>query len=287
VGLVLALLSSALWGTADFLGGTASRRLPPVTVVIWSEGAELVPLLVIAVALGGFSAPTDYLPWAVLGGLAGMLGIVAFYRALATGTMGVVAPIAALGVALPVFAGIAAGDRPSVLQDLGLAVAIFGVVLASGPELRVGADAPAGSRRTSVQPLLLACVAAVGFGLVFVALDHGAQSSTVMTLLVMRSVSLVVLLAAAFTTRISLHVVARDLPLLAVIGVFDVGANAMFAVATQHGLLALVAVLSSLYPAMTAVLAAVQHGERLGKVQLIGVTGAIAGVVLIASGGGG
>ncbi len=169
-----------------------------------------------------------------------MLGIVAFYRALATGTMGVVAPIAALGVALPVFAGIAAGDRPSVLQDLGLAVAIFGVVLASGPELRVGADAPAGSRRTSVQPLLLACVAAVGFGLVFVALDHGAQSSTVMTLLVMRSVSLVVLLAAALPTRISLHVVTRDLPLLAVIGVLDVGANAMFAIATQHGLLALV-----------------------------------------------
>ena len=116
MGLVLALLSSAVWGTADFLGGTASRRLPPVSVVIWSEGAELVPLLVIAVALGGFTAPTGYLPWAVLGGLAGMLGIVAFYRALATGTMGVVAPIAALGVALPVFAGIASGDRPSVLR---------------------------------------------------------------------------------------------------------------------------------------------------------------------------
>jgi drug/metabolite transporter (DMT)-like permease len=285
VGLVLALLSSALWGTADFLGGTASRRLPPVTVVIWSEGAELVPLLVIAVAVGGFSAPTGYLPWAVLGGLAGMLGIVAFYRALATGTMGVVAPIAALGVALPVFAGVAAGDRPSVLQDLGLAVAIFGVVLASGPELRVGSDAAAGSRRTSLQPLLLAGVAAVGFGLVFVALDHGARSSTVMTLLVMRLISLVVLLAAAFLTRISLRVVTRDLPLLAVIGVLDVGANALFAIATHHGLLALVSVLSSLYPAMTAVLAAVQHGERLGKVQLIGVTGAIAGVVLIASGG--
>ena len=144
-------------------------------------------------------------------------------------------------------------------------IAILGVVLASGPELRVHTEASAGSRRTSVQPLLLACVAAAGFGLVFVALDHGARSSTVMTLLVMRAVSLVVLLAAAAATRISLRVVAGDLPVLAVIGVLDVSANAMFAIATHHGLLALVSVLSSLYPAVTAILAAVVHGERLGR----------------------
>jgi drug/metabolite transporter (DMT)-like permease len=287
MGLVLALMSSVLWGTSDFIGGTASRRLAPVAVVIWSESAGIIVILAVALATGGFAAPAGYLPWAVLGGVAGMLGIVAFYNALATGTMGVVAPIAALGVAIPVFAGLASGDRPSWLQDAGLVVAILGVVLASGPELRSGAAAPGGSRRTSLRPLLLACVAAVAFGLVFVALDHGARSSTVMTLLLMRTVSVSVLTITALTTRIPLRVGRADLPMLTLVGCTDLAANATFAVASKHGLLALVSVLSSLYPAVTAVLAAVLHGERLGRVQLVGVTGAIAGVALIASGGGG
>jgi drug/metabolite transporter (DMT)-like permease len=287
VGLVLALLSSAMWGTSDFLGGTASRRLPPVTVVIWSESAGIVTVGVVALATGAFDAPTGYLPWAVMAGLVGMLGIVAFYRALATGTMGVVAPIAALGVAVPVLAGLLSGDRPSVAQDVGLVVAILGVVLASGPELRPDPGMAAHHRRAAAMPLLLACVAAVSFGLVFVGLDHGARTSTVMTLLVMRVVSVAVLLVGAAATRIALRVERGDLPLLGVVGVLDLSANATFALATGHGLLSLVAVLSSLYPAVTAILAAVVHGERLGKVQLAGVTAAIAGVVLIASGAGG
>jgi drug/metabolite transporter (DMT)-like permease len=287
VGLVLALLSSLLWGTSDFMGGTASRRLPPVTVVIWSESAGAAAALIAAISVGAFSAPTGYIPWAVLSGLVGMLGIVAFYRALATGTMGVVAPIAALGVAVPVFAGVASGDRPSVIQDAGLVVAILGVVLASGPEVRAGNGSAEGSRRGSWQPLLLACVAAVSFGLVFVALDHGARSSTVMTLLLMRVVSVSVLITAALLIRIPLRIGSRDVPILVTVGCLDLGANAAFAIATGHGLLALVSVLSSLYPAVTAILAAVVHGERLGRVQLAGVTAAIAGVVLIASGGSG
>jgi drug/metabolite transporter (DMT)-like permease len=286
MGLVLALLSSVLWGTSDFMGGTASRRLPPVTVVIWSEMCGIVVILVVAVATGGFTAPTGYIPWAIMGGIVGMLGIVAFYRALATGTMGVVAPIAAVGVAVPVFAGLLSGDRPAALQDAGLVVAILGVVLASGPELRAGPDSTSESRRTSLQPLLLACVAALGFGLVFIALDHGARTSTVMTLLLMRAVSVSVLVLTGLATRIPLRFARTDVPTLALIGILDLGANATFAIATGHGLLALVSVLSSLYPAVTAILAAVRHDERLGKVQLAGVTGAILGVVLIASGSG-
>jgi drug/metabolite transporter (DMT)-like permease len=284
MGLVLALVSSVLWGTSDFMGGTASRRLPPVAVVIWSELCGVAAIGVVAVATGAFTAPAGYLPWAVMGGIVGMLGIVAFYRALATGTMGVVAPIAAIGVAVPVFAGLLSGDRPAALQDAGLVVAILGVILASGPELQAGQDSPAGDRRTSLRPLLLACVAALGFGLVFIALDHGARTSTVMTLLAMRAVSVSVLVVTAAATRIPLRIVRADMPTLALVGVLDLGANATFAVATGHGLLALVSVLSSLYPAVTAILAAVLHGERLGKVQLAGVTGAITGVVLIASG---
>lgn len=280
MGTLFALLSSLLWGTSDFLGGTTSRRLSPIGVVTLSESLGLLGPLVVAAATGAFGAPTGYVGWAVLAAVAGSAGIIAFYRALSTGTMGVIAPIAALGVIVPVVVGLGQGDRPSVLQGVGIAVAIAGVVLASGPELR-GRE---GSRRAAALPLMLAGVAAVGFGLVFVALEHGARTSTVMTLVVMRATSVVlIVIAGLITGREQLKVGVRDLPVLAVIGGFDVGANATFAFASRHGLLSVVAVLSSLYPAVTVVLARSVHSERLRGIQIAGVLSALAGVCLIAS----
>jgi drug/metabolite transporter (DMT)-like permease len=235
-------------------------------------------------AVGAFSSPTGYVGWALLAALAGTCGIMAFYEALATGTMGVVAPIAALGVIVPVAVGLGQGDRPNLLQGAGVAVAVIGVVLAGGPELRSTEQ----TRADAARPMLLAVVAAVGFGVVFVALEHGAKTSTVMTLVVMRSASIVLLLGfAALTGWAQLRVGIRDLPVLTVVGGFDVGANATFAFATRHGLLSLVSVLSSLYPAMTVILARAVHSERLRGVQLAGVFAALAGVVLIASAGSG
>jgi drug/metabolite transporter (DMT)-like permease len=283
VGTLFALLSSVLWGTSDFLGGTASRRLPPIAVVVTSEAIGLLGPLVVALATGDVTAPAHYVGWALLAAAAGSAGILAFYRALATGTMGVVAPIAALGVAVPVVVGVAQGDRPGVLSAAGIVVAIAGVVLAGGPEL----SAPDRSRAAAARPLLLAAVAAAGFGVVFVAIDRGARTSTVMTLVVMRAASVLLLLVtgALIGGLRRLRVSRSDLPVLAVIGGFDVGANASFAYATHQGLLSLVAVLSSLYPAITAVLARLVHSEELGRLQLVGVFGALAGVVLIAAGG--
>jgi drug/metabolite transporter (DMT)-like permease len=281
MGTLFALLSSVLWGTSDFLGGTASRRLPPIGVVAVSEAIGLVGPLGVAIVRGDLNAPGGYVGWAVMAAVTGTAGIVAFYRALATGTMGVIAPIAALGVVVPVAVGLAQGDRPSVLQLVGIVVAVVGVVLASGPEL---AAAEVGARAAAARPLLLAAVAAIGFGLVFVALDHGAKTSTVMTLVVMRSVSVALLVVVAAATDVSqLRVGVRDLPLLAVIGGFDVGANATFAYASNHGLLSVVAVLSSLYPAVTVILARSVHAERLRGVQIVGVLGALSGVAMIAS----
>jgi drug/metabolite transporter (DMT)-like permease len=278
MAIFLALLSSALWGTSDFCGGTLTRRRPAVTVTLLSELIGLSGVVVAAVATNAFDASTGYLGWGLLGAVAGSIGIVAFYQALATGTMGVVAPIASLGVIVPVAVGLVAGDRPSVLQDAGIVVAIVGVVLAGGPELQRGDGDTASAR-----PLLLAMVAAVGFGAVFVALDHGARTSTVMTLLVMRGAAAVMMFAVAALTATSLRVSKPDLPMLLVVGAFDVGANATFAYATRHGLLAVVAVLSSLYPAVTVILARTIHAERLARIQLVGVVGAIGGVALIAS----
>ncbi|HVY09467.1 MAG TPA: EamA family transporter [Mycobacteriales bacterium] len=278
MAIFLALLSSALWGTSDFCGGTLTRRRPAVTVTLLSELIGLSGVVVAAVATNAFDAASGYLGWGLLGAVAGSIGIVAFYQALATGTMGVVAPIASLGVIVPVAVGLVAGDRPSVLQDAGIVVAIAGVVLAGGPELQRGDGAPASAR-----PLLLAMVAAVGFGVVFVALDHGARTSTVMTLLVMRGAAALMMAAVAALSATSLRVSKPDLPMLVVVGAFDVGANATFGYATRHGLLAVVAVLSSLYPAVTVVLARAIHAERLARIQLVGVVGAIGGVALIAS----
>jgi drug/metabolite transporter (DMT)-like permease len=279
---LLALLSSALWGTSDFTGGTLSRRLPAVTVAAVSECIGLVGLLVATAIAGEFAWTAGSFGWGVLGAIAGTAGIIAFYQALAAGTMGVIAPIAATGVVVPVLVGVGQGDRPSVLQDAGIVVAIIGVILASGPELKRGEDGARGSAR----PLWLAAIAAFGFGVVFVALGHGAEGNTLMTLVVMRAVAVVLMVSIAAVTRAGaaqLRIGVSDLPLLAVVGFFDLGANATFAYATKHGLLSVVSVLSSLYPAVTVVLARVVHHERLRQVQLAGVVAAMGGVVLIAS----
>jgi drug/metabolite transporter (DMT)-like permease len=277
----LALLASLLWGTADFLGGTAARRLPATGVVAISQGMALLGLLVVAGATGAYDDPIGYLGWALAAAVVGLIALTGFYAALADGTMGVVAPIAALGVAVPVAVGVAQGDRPSGWQGAGLVIAVVGVVLASGPELRTD---PAGSRGGR-RPLLLAVVAAIGFGTVLVCVSHGARTSTVMTLLVMRASSVGILVVLASAGQVQIRAKRSDLLLLAAIGAGDVGANAAMAVASTRGLLSVVAVLSSLYPAVTVLLARSVHEERMQRMQALGVAGALAGVVLIASGG--
>ena len=281
----LALLASLLWGTADFLGGTATRRLPVASVVGVSQLVALLGLVPVALLTGALDEPRDYLVPGVLAGLAGVLALAAFYRALARGTMGVVAPIAALGVVVPVVVGLAAGESPSALQLGGIAVAIVGVVLASGPEL-------SGAGRGGLQPLLLAALAGLGFGTVFVLIAEGSDGAgvpaVVMTLLAMRLTAVVLLtlllLATAPRRGIELHVRRRDLPLLVAIGVLDVGANAAYAIAAQSALVSVTSVLASLYPVITVLLARQVHKERLTGVQVPGVVLALAGVALVASG---
>ena len=278
---LLALLSSLLWGAADFIGGTVSRRLPALLVVGASQLAGLLTVAVVAVAAGELDAPTGYLPWAVAAGLAGLGGLVAFYRALAIGTMGVVSPIAALGVVVPLAVGLGRGERPGAVQLVGIVVALLGVVLASGPEL---------SGRAGARPLLLAVAAAVGFGLALLFITEGAKTSTLMTLVTMRvtSVFVVALLlvsqVAARSCRTPVKLTARDLPLIAVVGIGDAAANFTFGWASTRGLVSVVAVLGSLYPVVTVLLARVVHHERLAAVQNAGVVAALAGVGLIAAG---
>lgn len=272
--LLLAFASSISWGVADFLGGLKARQLPVLNVV---TASQLTGLLLVGIYMlirwepmpGG-----DFVLWAPLSGLAGAIGLLAFYRGLAVGNMGVVAPISATAAVVPVVVGIASGDRPSELQYTGLVLALAGVVLASREEVSGGPARGAG----------LAIVSALGFGFFFVGLDHASDADVGWAILANRVTSFSLLFAAFLVIRPPLAVRRADVPVLALIGTLDITANLMFAIASTTGLVSLVSVLGSLYPLTTAALAAVVLRERPHRVALIGVAMAIGGVVLIAGG---
>ncbi len=271
---LLALASSAVWGTSDFLGGLAARRRPALAVVGVSQALALVVLTLLVLVRGEVEVG-PWWPWAVAAGLTGTTALVSFYAALSTGTMGVVSPIAAIGVVVPVGVGYLTGERPGAIAWLGIVVAVLGVVLASGPELSGGA-----SRR----PIGLALVAAAGFGATLVLLDRGASVSLLHTLWGMRLTSATVFLVVALAARSVGGVTTRDLPLLLLIGCGDVAANGLYAFASSRGLVSLASVLGSLYPAVTVVLARFVLHERLRSVQQAGIVGCLAGSALIALG---
>jgi len=282
VAALLALSSSLLWGTADFLGGTVARRIHPFAVVAGAYLPVVVVLSAIAALTGEFGAPRGYLPWGLTSGVVGVCALGMFYGALANGTMGVVAPIAALGVVVPVGVGLAAGERLSALQGSGIVVAVIGVVWASGPDLR----GPGGLLHPRARPVVLALGAGVGFGYILVALDQGAEVSTVMTLLTARATSLVLAVAIGLAVGSWGGLTVRNVPTVSLVGGSDTLANGAYALASQDGLASVTAVLGSLYPAVTVILARVVHGERMSTGQAIGVVGILTGVALIAAGGG-
>jgi drug/metabolite transporter (DMT)-like permease len=281
VAAVLALLSSLSWGLSDFLGGFQSRRVPLLAVLVLSQGLAFT-LLVVAVLAG---APTEHdaaaTLWAAgVGGL-GLLGLVAFYRALAIGTMSVVAPISATGVAIPVLVGLLSGERPGALQIAGIALACAGVVLA-------GREAPsddAEARRAGRTAIGLALLAAIGFGSFFAGIDRAEETGDVAwVLLAARSADVVLLLAACAVFRPALPRAPATLGAIAAVGVFDLLANLLFVLAAGRGLLSVVGVLGSLYPAVTVVLARVVLHERLTRAQSAGVAITLAGVIALAAG---
>ncbi len=272
---LVALCSSVLWGSADFFGGVLSKHLAAYAVVGASQAFGLLAVSIAAVATGGFGLPLDWLPWGVAAGVSGSVGLVCFYAALASGTMGVVSPIAALGAIVPVMAGIIAGERPSALTTVGLVVALLGALAASGPELRGAATGRA---------VGLAVIAGVGFGLALLLIARGAETSTVMTLWGMRVTSVSAFTVVALLLRTTGGVGRADLAPLAAVGVADAGANLLFGLASQMGLLSVTAVLGSLYPVVTVLLAWSLLHERMQRIQVIGVTAALLGVILVSAG---
>ena len=254
-----------------------SRRLPTLSVTVLSQGAGFLALLV-ALSVRGGDVHGRSFALGLAAGAGGGAGLAAFYRALALGTMSVVSPVVACGALVPFAISLATGERPSRLALAGAAAALAGAVFASTEERR----APAAER---AQAILLAVAAAGALGLFVYFLGVGSrEGSALSTLVGARVGSLACLLALALGRRAPLRLGWRAAAPVAAVGLVDVGANALFAAASTHGLLALVSVLGSLYPVTTVLLAQLVLGERLTRVQVGGVGVALAGVAALSVG---
>ncbi|WJV51564.1 DMT family transporter [Streptomyces flavofungini] len=285
---LFALATSLLWGLADFGGGLLTRRLPALTVVVASQCVAVVVLGVIVVSTGAWSAWGPQLWFAVGAGLIGPVAMLAFYKALALGPMGVVSPLGSLGVAVPVGVGLMLGERPGLGQFAGIAVAVAGIVLAGGPELR---GAP-----VQRQAVLLTLLAAFGFGAVMALIAEASTTVTGLFLaLFVQRVTNVVAGGTALYVSVrrggaalpegqGMRVIRSALPALAFVGLADVAANGTYAIAAQRGPVTVAAVLASLYPVVTALAARGVLKERLRGVQAAGAGLALVGTVLLATG---
>ncbi|MFD5636635.1 EamA family transporter [Streptomyces sp. NPDC127077] len=282
---LFALATSLLWGLADFGGGLLTRRTPALTVVVASQSIAAVVLGAIVLATGGWSAAGPELWFAVAAGLVGPVALLSFYKALALGPMGVVSPLGSLAVAVPIGVGLFLGERPGLTQVAGIAVAVAGVVLAGGPQLR---GAP-----VQRQAILLTLIAAAGFGTVFVLIAEASSSVTGLFLaLFVQRLTNVVTGGAAMAVSVRRGGAAlpeggfpwASLPALAFVGLADVAANGTYSVAAQHGPVTVAAVLASLYPVVTALAARGVLRERLRGVQATGAALALVGTVLLATG---
>lgn len=285
---LFALATSLLWGLADFGGGLLTRRTPALTVVVLSQCIAASVLGVVVMATGAWSEAGGRLWFAVAAGAVGPVAMLSFYKALALGPMGVVSPLGSLGVAVPVGVGLTIGERPALLQVAGIAVAVAGIVLAGGPQLR---GAPVQRRA-----VLLTLLAAFGFGTVMALI---AEASTTLTglflaLFVQRLTNIAVGGTALYVSvrrggralpeEGGRAVVFTALPALAFVGLADVAANGSYAIAAQHGPVTVAAVLASLYPVVTALAARGVLGERLRAIQAAGAGLALLGTVLLAAG---
>ncbi|MFF4416271.1 EamA family transporter [Streptosporangium sp. NPDC001559] len=277
IAVALATLCAVVYGTADFFGGLATRRSRVMAVVVLSQSAGLALVVVLMPLLPG--APTaGAFAWGMAAGVSGAAGLVLFYRALATGVMSVVAPTTATtSAALPVLYGLATGERPEPPALCGVALALVAVLLVSRDPSRSASGNGRG-------PLVAALVAGAGFGGFFVLLAQSPAETGMWPLFGARLSSITLIALLALATGRTLRPGTGALRIILVAGVLDMLANVLFMFAQQRGMLSLVGVLVSLYPASTLVLARYVLKERLNVVQMTGIGFTLAAVALIAAG---
>lgn len=283
---LLAFISSGFYGVADFLGGFATKRASTIAVLVLSGSVGIgTALLAIAILPTAHPQPADW-GWGVAAGVVGGAGLFLFYRALGMGTMSVVAPVAGVtSIAIPVIAGLAAGERPGLLPMIGvllaaLAIGCVSVVPSSDP---TGGGAPLAAA-IDYRDLRAGVLSGASFGLFYVLIHRAAPSAGLWPLVAARGTSVTAWSLIALATGRSLRAPRSATPILVSAGALDMIANVLCLLALQRGMLSVVATLASLYPATTLLLARVVLHERLGAVQRLGLGVAAAAVVLISAG---
>ena len=266
-----------MWGIGDFFGGLASRRLAVIAVVVVSQAIGLTGLLLWVLLTGDpFPGVPELLP-AFVAGVTVLVGLGAFYRGLAIGAMGIVAPISAAGPIVPLAVDAARGTTPAGLQWLGIALIVLGVATLSWEPSGVGRGRVAAGTG-------LAVVAAVTFGLFYVGIDAGADESGAWAVIAARAAAVAAGTLVAVVTSTSLRAPRALLPMLVLVGLVDTSANVLVAAATTYGAVGIVAVLTTLYPLVTIGLARIVLGERLSPAKRVSAVVALAGAALVAGG---
>jgi drug/metabolite transporter (DMT)-like permease len=279
---LLALLSSALWGAADFFGGTLSKKYAPIVVLGMTQSIGLlfgITLVLFNGDLFGSNPPQafgdgGYFFAGALAGITGYIGLICLYAGLSTGRMGVVSPISSLSAVIPLTFALVTGEVLTWAQGIGVVIALAGAFCASGPELSQG---------LSPKPLFLALGAAAGFGTAMTFMSIGSESSALMTMVMMRATTFLITLTLVIRFRTVGNFTKAEIPILIFVGIADFSANLLLGVATNFGLVSLVMVLGSIYPIVTALMAYLFLHERLHRIQYAGIAMAVAGVALISA----
>lgn len=270
--IVFGLTSAACWGAADFCGGLATKRTQVYRVIISSQAVSLILLLALAFLTREAALSIDRLLWGYAAGMFGAIGLIALYRSLADSHMGVAAPVSAVVAAgVPVIFGIFIEGLPGTPQLIGFGLAFIAVWLISR------------TRHAKVhwRDLVLPFLAGLSFGIFFVIIGSVGESTVWWPLIAARIGSLSLLLGMTFLRK-QAQIVERPLIAIAVlIGVLEVGGNACYILARQAGRLDVAAVLASLYPAGTVLLARVILKEHVGRSQVVGIAAALTAIILI------
>ncbi len=278
--IVFGLAASLCWGSGDFGGGLASRRASVTSVVIAAYSVGFVLLITLALIWREpFPSPMDVV-WGGLAGLAGVLGLLAFYSALATGKMGIAAPVSAvLTATLPVVFSAFTAGLPNALQVGGFVLALAAMALISRPERT--AEQAGGS--ASVRAVRLAVLAGCGFGCFFILISRVTPGATFWSLAVARFAAVVPLLVMVRMRRLPVLPGMIVAPLVLMTGILDATGNAFFVLAAHSGRLDVAAILSALYPAATVLLAALVLRERVTRIQSVGIALALLAIPLISA----
>lgn len=278
MGILLALGAAAAYGVSDFVGGVASRRTSAWPVAFLAGIGGLVGSAVLALVVTGDPTRGDLL-WGALAGIGAGFGSAFLYRGFATGRMGVVAPVSAVGAAvLPVVVGVAIGERPAALVWVGLVLAL--------PAIWLVAQAPADGTATAglAEGLLDGVLAGAGFGLLFVAIGQVPEEAGYWPLAIAQTTGALAIVVVAAAMRVTWLPTRATEGWGLVAGLLASAAQFLFLLSTQSGLLTVAAVLTSLYPAFTILLAAVVLQETIFRHQAVGLALAGLSVALVAAG---